>query len=276
MREAGIYTDIDIDDYHSDEGISSSGISLILDCPKRYHYEYYVKEKESLKDNDKFIVGQAVHTMILEPDQFDKRFYLMKENVNLTTKVGKAIYEEAMLASEGRTILRFDKAREVSEMGLSIKNHSIWNKIKLSEGSVENSVYWDAGIYNTRLRARPDFYNENIIIDLKTTDSIAGFSKSVYNYGYHRQAAMQMDGLEAIDGKKRYFAFFVVEKKAPYLTACFTLDNEAIEQGRKEYLEGAATYSECLKYNVWPGYDEKFQLISLPKWAIKKEDEEVV
>jgi exodeoxyribonuclease VIII len=276
MREPGIYKDIDIDAYHADEGISSSGISLILDCPKRYHYEYYVKEKESSKDNDKFVVGQAVHTMILEPDEFDNRFYLMKENVNLTTKIGKAIYEEAMLAAQGRTILRFDKAREVNDMGLSIKQHSIWNKIKLTDGNVENSVYWDAGIYNTRLRARPDFYNDALIIDLKTTDSIAGFAKSVYNYGYHRQAAMQMDGLEKIDGKKRHFAFFVVEKKAPYLTACFTLDDAAIEQGRKEYLEGAATYSECLRFDMWPGYDEKFQLLSLPKWATKTEDEEMI
>ncbi len=275
MREPGIYKDIDIDTYHADDGISSTGISLILDCPRRYWYEKFVKKEEQTKDNDKYVVGQAVHTAVLEPDQFYHRFYLMKENVNLTTKVGKAIYEEAMLAAEGRTILRFDKAREVKEMEGAIKIHSLWEKINLSEGNVEHSIYWDAGIYNTRLRARPDFYNDNIIIDLKTTDSIASFAKSVYNYGYHRQAAMQMDGLEKIDGKKRHFAFFVVEKKAPYLTACFTLDDEAIEQGRKEYLDGAATYSECLRFDKWQGYDEKFQLISLPKWATKTENEEI-
>jgi PDDEXK-like uncharacterized protein DUF3799 len=124
----------------------------------------------------------------------------------------------------------------------------------------------------TRLRARPDIYNDKIIVDLKTTDSIANFSKSIHNYGYHRQAAMQLDALMILDGKERTFAFFVVEKKAPYLTACFVLDDAAIEQGRREYYDAALTYHDCIKTGIWPGYEEKFQMISLPKYATKEEE----
>ncbi len=275
MRQPGIYHDINIDIYHADDGISSTGISLILDCPKRYWWEYIaLREKE--KKGKAFDIGQAIHTAVLEPEKFQERFYLCEETYDLRTKAGKETYQRIEHEANGRIVLRGTDCEMIMQMEAAVRNHSLWEKVKISEGNIEHSVYWDAGIYNTRLRARPDFYNDTIIIDLKTTDSIAGFAKSVYNYGYHRQAAMQIDGLEACDGKKRHFAFFVVEKKAPYLTACFTLDEQAIEQGRKEYLDGAATYSECLRFDKWAGYEEKFQLLSLPKWAIHKEENDNV
>lgn len=275
MRLPGIYADINIDAYHAEEGISSSGISLILDCPKRYWHEY-LSGVEGDKKGKQFDIGQAIHTAILEPEKFQERFYLSEESYDLRTKVGKETFQNIQQQAKGRTILRGADCEMVMQLEAAVKKHSLWDKVKLADGRVEFSVYWDSGIYNTRLRARPDFFNDTIIIDLKTTDSIAGFARSVYNYGYHRQAAMQIDGLKAIDGKTRHFAFFVVEKKAPYLTACFTLDEQAIEQGRKEYLEAAATYSECLRFDKWAGYDEKFQLLSLPKWAVSREESDNV
>ena len=272
MRDAGIYADVDIDAYHKEEGISSSGISLILDCPKRYHHEYVEKTKE--QKNDAYMIGRAVHMLALEPKKYHESFYKMTETVDLRTKSGKEFYEKVCNEAGDKQILRPAEWELIEDIAHSIEQHAVWNKV--GSGNVEHSIYWDGGIYNTRLRARPDFFNDNIIIDLKTTESISAFSRSVYQYGYHRQAAMQIDGLKNIDGKNRFFAFFVVEKKAPHLTACFQLDEQAIEQGRKEYLDGAVIYSECLKLNEWPGYEEKFQLLALPQWAQKLEGDENV
>jgi PDDEXK-like uncharacterized protein DUF3799 len=275
MRKPGIYNDINIDVYHNDEGISSTGISLILDCPRRYWHEYLSGQAKD-RNGKQFDVGQALHTAVLEPEKFKERFHLSEESYDLRTKVGKETLQRIEGDANGRTILRGSDCEMIMQMEAAIKEHDIWKEIKLSDGHVENSIYWDAGIYNTRLRARPDFFNDTVIVDLKTTDSIAGFDRSVYNYGYHRQAAMQMDGLEAIDGKKRHFAFFLVEKKAPYLTECITLPEEWIELGRKQYLEGAITYSECLQSNSWPGYNRKVRLLSMPKWLTSKEEQENV
>jgi hypothetical protein len=160
-------------------------------------------------------------------------------------------------------------------MAESVKAHPIWKE--LQGGLVEQSIYWEGGVFNTELKARPDIFNDRIVIDLKSTDSIKLFANSVYNYGYHRQLAMQIDGLKSVDGKERLAAYFVVEKKAPYLTGCFTLDPVSLGQGRREYLDAAITYTECKSSGMWPDYqtqnDNKFKLISIPKWAIKSEED---
>ncbi len=273
MREPGIYHNINIELYHSEEGISSSGISLILDCPKRYWYEYMQKPTLSpiaaKKQSDKFKTGRALHMLILEPEKFEKAFYSMTEEVNLTTKIGKEKYAEAEFLAEEREIIRAADWFDIWNMAQSVKSHPLWHN--LQDGKVEQSIYWDSGTFNTRLKTRPDIFNENMIIDVKTTDSIKGFQNSIHQYGYHRQAAMQIDGLTNVDGKIRHHGFFVIEKKAPYLTACFTLDIGSIEQGRREYLDAAAIYSECCNTGNWPGYESKFQTISVPEWAMKKE-----
>lgn len=268
MREPGIYTDVDINEYHSSEGISSSGISLLIDCPKRYFHQYIEKRKSI--DTSAMQLGSAVHMLVLEPELFNKTFYLMRESCDLRTKAGKEAYSQAESNANGRTILRPGTWEQVIEMADSIKKSATWNNI--IPGKVEHSVFWDAGIYNTRLRARPDFYNDTMIVDIKTTDSIKGFSKSIHTYGYHRQAAMQIDGLKHHDGKDRFFGFMVVENKEPYLTACFVLNEQSIQQGRREYLDAAAVYSECMESSVWPGYDDFFQEISIPAYAIQQEE----
>jgi exodeoxyribonuclease VIII len=266
----GIYKNLDINEYHTSEGISSTGISLILDCPARYDYEYNIKRKdmdlaEVEKQYDKYQLGRAVHMLILEPERFDNNFLCMTEKVNLTTKTGKEAWAKAEEQAGGRKILRAGEWEDIKAMAESMKKHPLWNK--MTARHIEQSIYWEAGVLNTLLKSRPDIYNDDLVIDIKTTDSIKQFSRSIYQYGYHRQAAMQIDALRSVDDKKRHFAFFVVEKKAPYLTACFALELTSIEQGRKEYLEAALTYSECLANNEWPGYSQQFELISIPEWS---------
>ena len=268
--QSGIYDNIDINQYHKDAAISSTGINLILDCPQKYYYEYHVKPaeltaKEIEKENAKYKIGRAVHLYVLEPYRFDDTFYSLKEPVNLTTKAGKEVWAQAEVEAKGRLILRDNEYEEIMEISNAVAKHSIWNK--LTDGQAEQSIFWEDGVYNTPLKARPDIFNKHLILDIKTTQDIKMFMKSIYTYGYHIQAAMQIDALKQLDGKKRNFAFFVVERKAPYLTACFVLDEKAIEYGRLQYLDGAALYTECVNTNKWNGYAEDFQLISLPKWV---------
>jgi hypothetical protein len=272
----GIYENFDIDTYHASGGITNSGISLMRDCPARYYYEYHVKptlltedEKKTLRD--KFKMGRYVHTLLLEPEKFDKLYYVMTESVKLNTTVGKNIYNAALEIAGNREVIRFEDFVTVKGMVDSARKHSLWGK--LSNPKIENSLFWNDGLFNTPLRARPDVYDDKIIIDIKTTSSIKDFARSIYNFGYHRQGAMQIDGIKKLTGKDRIFGIFAIENKEPYLTATFELHYDDICQGRREYLETATQYSECLAANEWPGYPEDFQEIRLPAYTRTTEDE---
>jgi len=255
----GIYPDMDIDVYHSSPGISSSGINLILDCPAKYHYQYILGNKKS---NDDFVIGSAVHVLILEPLTFEDRFFIYeKDRLPGTEDAKKALQLEA----GGKMIIKRSDLEIVYGMVNSAKKHRIWST--LENIRVEHSLFWHGGVFDTPLRARPDLISNQMIIDIKTTKNIDGFDRSVFNFGNHRQAAMQIDGVYALTRKLMPFGWFLIEKEPPYLTACFYANDDDVEQGRREYLEGACKFSECMLFDDWPGYPEDFQEIRLPRYA---------
>ncbi|HEV2917578.1 MAG TPA: PD-(D/E)XK nuclease-like domain-containing protein [Candidatus Babeliales bacterium] len=268
----GIYKNIDIEEYHKSQGISSSGINLILKSPAKFYYQYLsgLAKKEDTKAT---LYGSAIHLLALEPELFNKKYIVLPEGLDRRTKEGKALYESALLHAElnNQKLLKCEDFKEISSISYAIRKNKVFIKLIESGGCIEDSLYWQDP-NGSLLRARPDFYNDFIVVDIKTTESAAeeDFQRSIFNYNYHIQAAMQLDGLEALDGKKRTFCHLVVEKEQPHLTACYMLDQTAIDIGRAKYKEGSFLYKQCLELDDWPGYPETIQTISLPDWYLRK------
>jgi hypothetical protein len=134
----------------------------------------------------------------------------------------------------------------------AIQKTPLW--LDLRNEKFEHSLYWDIED-DIRLRARPDIFTEDCIIDIKTTSSIAKFDESISQYGYLRQAAMQVDGLSLLSPtgiKARDFYLLVVENKFPFKTRSKHLNLNDIAKGRQQYLKGVTIYANCLKEQSWP------------------------
>ena len=268
----GIFKNIDIEDYHKSQGISSSGIKLLLNSPKKYHYQYlsglYIH-----KDKKAMVAGTALHLLVLEPSLFEKTFYVMKDKIDRRTTVGKEAYAKALEECGNRKVLTLDEFNEISSMAYAVKSNKPFVNAISKNGNIEDSIYFQDEC-GALLRARPDFYNDFLIIDIKTTRDASpeGFQRSVLEYGYHIQAAMQQDALRKTTGREyKHFCHLVVEDEAPYLTGFYRLDDYAIDLGRAEYKRGAQTYKKCLEFDDWPGYDENIQTISLPDWYLRRQ-----
>ncbi|MEI6730648.1 MAG: PD-(D/E)XK nuclease-like domain-containing protein, partial [Pseudomonadota bacterium] len=94
------------------------------------------------------------------------------------------------------------------------------------------------------------------------------FEKSIWNYGYHKQAAFYSDGFDEVYGKKpEAFIFIAVEKKPPYAVSVGMLPSDYIEFGRRANAENLRTYADCLKTNEWSGYDDEIRIFNPPAWA---------
>lgn len=280
INEQGIYKGVSIEEYHSSEGISSSGISLIIppNCPKLYWHRYLSGHYKS-PSTSSFSIGSAVHTMVLEPEEFDNR-YAICPAVDRRTKIGKETFNSFLDDAEGREVLTDDQYNIVCNMSLSVTSHRAFKGIVDSDdrGNIEDSISWIDQRHGSwigsnsgaLLRSRPDFYNESIIMDIKTTRDVRSFSfsKSIADYGYHRQAAMACDGLSILTGRKyTNVILFVVSKEPPHLIKSYVLSSAAVEEGRRQYKEGAMIYKKCLDDDEWPGYDEIIEDIELPYWC---------
>jgi len=268
----GIYKDLDINTYHASVGLSSSGIRLLLKSPKKYWFKYISGLSVDDKSSDDQVFGNAVHTAILEPGAFDSRYFVTEK----ITRSGKK-WQDILAAAGGKYVLFDTDYSAIQSILRSISEVSIVKQL-IGNGNVEQSLYWNEQETGSLCKTRPDFFNEQCVIEIKTTRdaSKSEFAKSIHNYGYHVQAAMQLDGIKSLTGSAPpYFMFIAIEKEVPFVTSAYLLSERDIEQGRRLYKKALVTYQDCINRNYWPGYGDQLEEISLPVWAIDEDLREV-
>lgn len=261
-----IINNMNINDYHKHDGLSNSGLKLLLDCPSRYYTEYFDSHKPEENKKHEFSIGSAVHSLVLEPMKFFEDNYVMKK-VDKRTTLGKQEYAAALNSAGDRNLIDEETFSQAKGMQESILTRIKWLKETLKNCAIEQSFFWvdeDTGI---QLKSRPDAYNEDFYIDLKTCSSIRDFHRNVFNYNYHTQAAMAREALHKHKNiKYSHFIYVVVEERYPYLAKSFCLDEASLELGRNEFKRGAEIYKRCIETNEWPDYGSSVEQIYLPHW----------
>jgi hypothetical protein len=258
-----IISNLDIKEYHAHEGLSNSGLKLILDCPKRYWHEYLDPDKEPVTTPRHFLIGQAVHTLALEPLEFNKRF-IVAPDVDRRTKIGKETYAAFQEKANGKMILSDKDNLQAFLMAEALCEHAL-HKNLFSQGKIEQSFFFeDDGV---QVKSRPDWHSDNMWVDVKTTSDMKYFTRDIYKYNYHTQAAMAREAFKKLYKLEyKYFVFLVVEECEPYLTKAFILDDASLELGYREYKRGLEIYKKCVDKNIWPGYGDAIEQVTLPKY----------
>ncbi len=280
ITNPGIYPNLSNEDYHKSEGLSNSKMSLLLppSCPANFRYH---EDNVAHKDTDAFSLGTAVHTACFEPLEFSKRFFMVQEIPKRNSNLGKAAHEGMLKQANGKLILDKDEFRIVQAMSNNVTTHTVWKNLMRKvnqEGQapcIEHSLAWVDDEHNVLLRSRPDFYTNDLIIDLKTTkdSTLNAFSKAVAEYAYHRQAALACAGLKALTGRDyTNVILFVVDKNPPHFVRCYVLNQSAIMQGVLEYKKAAEVYAECVRTNEWPSYPEVVEDLDIPNYAYRTFD----
>lgn len=267
----GVY-DISIEEYHSGPGFSRSKLIHFNKSPLHFWHEAFNENKpmqklaDVIKKSNPLEFGNALHTYILEPDDFFNRYICMPK-VNRTTKIGKEAYQGFLAQAEGKLIICDETFDEIVKMKKSIDLHQD-AKALISDAFYEKSLYWtdpDSGIL---CKVRPDIWHNNFICDLKTTvsGSLRDFQKSVYAYSYHVQAGMIQEALKHVLGVKMdNFIFVAIEKEAPYAVAVYRLDPLAVSLGVTQFKNILQGIKKCNETNNWPSYPTA--VVTVPKWA---------
>ena len=108
-------------DYHRHSAVSKSHLDQIARSPLHYWSRYLDPSRIDPEPSAAMLLGTALHTHVLELDQWDERYVAMPEGLKRTTKEGKATYET--LLRDGRQIIGHETYQQVLAMGRSILSH---------------------------------------------------------------------------------------------------------------------------------------------------------
>lgn len=267
---AEIIPDMTAEAYHAHPALGSTGARVIANqCPAAYRYAVPVAKTE-------FDVGTAAHLLVLPPRQFDETVTIIDAD-SYRTKAAQEARDAARKA--GRTPLILPQLQAVQAMRDAVWRHPIAGKAFLN-GVAEQSMFWTDPETGVRCKVRPDWLPDgtDYLIDLKTSMSAdpADFARSVWNYGYHVQAAWYRAGVKAATGRDiNRFAFVVVSKQAPHLVSVCWLDEEALYWGDIVCRYARGVHAWCAARDHWPSFQPDLTgpprafTIGLPPYAVK-------
>jgi len=260
-----VYDGLPPEVYHAAPGISLHGLLDLARSPMHYRHRR-AHPKPSTPEQS---IGTALHTLILEPDQFETR-YTEAPDLNKNSKAWK---EWLAALPEGVTPLKKETIDRLHQCAEVVRNHHTVMPL-LDSGRAERSYWWVDPETRRLCRARMDWFSEghDLIVDLKKCRdaSLSGFTKACGQYRYHVQAAFYADGWYWCTGRPvSGFVFVAVEDEPPYGVGVYTIGEEEMRCARLEYRALLQRYSICLRDDEWPGYPPEIRILELPAWALR-------
>lgn len=295
IDKAGVY-DLDMETYHSDccagPSVSASGLSTILQqCPAIFWETSALNPGRTVEPESRALsVGSAAHALTLGEPEFNAKFVVCPYE-KLNANPGKQWHDEwkrrVADGEETRSLIRAAEFEDVKAMAAAIKRSPQVARA-FSRGRPEVSLIWQDTETGIWLKSRPDWLPEDPqgawLIDYKTTHTLdpRKFSQNAFEFGYHIQAAMQLDAVEAVMGRKPLGIAHVAQEKAPpYLAELRLFTPEQIDYGRAEYRRALRIFAGCWAAwkagkpdrVAWPGYTETPAYIETPYYIAKRMEE---
>lgn len=247
----GIHLNISHDDYHAFDAISNGYLKKLSTVP--------AAAKVPVEETPAMIFGRAVHAYVLEGEAaFDAEFAAAPECDRRTTS-GKALFAEFSALNGHKTIIKADDITKIQAINAAVHAHPLAAKM-LAEGMSEVTAVWQDKETGLTCKCRPDRIphgDRGVILDLKTcTDaSEQGFQRAVTGFGYYRQAAWYIDGVNIAGGKAiDAMVFIAVEKDPPYRTEVYVLGDDFVDYGREECRSLLRLEKDCREKGIWPHF----------------------
>ena len=267
-------------EYHALDYVSKSHLDEVNKSPFHYWDKYINPNSVEIEPTKQMLLGSAMHTMVLEPELFEKEYIVESANApkrptaiqrnakkpSSQTLDAIAYWEEFDKKAVGKNLISIDDYERLTIMKQRIFDHPAASTILSLSGVSEQSYQWKDNQTGEICKSRPDFHTDDgtLIVDLKTTSDASelGFQKSVHNFRYHVQAGFYLRSIKEAE----QFVFIAVESKPPYLVAVYNASPEMIAAGNRVAEKKLATQAQCRKSGKWTGYSEEITTLDLPRF----------
>mgnify|MGYP006405942595 FL=1 len=251
--ETGMIENLSYDEYDEIKAYRSSDLTTAIKCIYRW------KHQDKFHQTPALIEGRLMHTLFLEPHNFDREFAVQPE-VNRRTKEGKEVYAEFLDSLGNKTPIKQAMYETCLERVEVIEDF----KPKKEKDSVECTIKFI--LHGQPFKARFDWYDGKNVWDLKTCRDASprGFRSAVNMWRYYQQAALYVDACVAAKLPVEGFNFLAQEKNHPYAFATYTLSKEALEYGRAKNEQALNLLLRCKESGEYKPFNVSgFQTIEL-------------
>lgn len=279
VKAPGLYPDLSFDEYARIAAINHSILRLFKDTPLHARTQMLLPREQT----PSMRLGYLVHLAVLEPARFAQTTAVAPK-VDRRTTVGKKVWNDFLREHAMHEIVKYEEMEVCRGVLDSVRQNSLVMELLSGKGANELTLVWEDKEYGVPCKSRLDgvraLGNEPVIVDCKTSAdpvSLRNFQKAIGNFGYHEQAAMYREGLQALRPRETPYRFLwiAIETKPPYAVRVFECEYDALEAGYQQHREHLRQYAECLKHDIWPGYPPGIETAGLPAWMQKTFDAEL-
>lgn len=226
-------------------------------------------DNPEFKDSDDKQTGRAIHCLVYEPHEFEKRFCWFKG----TRNPSHAAYQEFMAKHEGMEILtktQWDKAIEAGKAFLKDK----LVRERFGDGAAEVTLYGE--IDGVQFKGRIDWIESDMIIDdLKTSKNIMAraFGRDFYDYGYDIKLGIYRELFSQNSfGLVAPVNVICLEKERPYDSAVIPVPEAVLDRGLNKARSIISRMKECIEKDEWPGVaNGELYYLDTPPWEMDDE-----
>jgi hypothetical protein len=269
-RDGNIVMGMPDEEYHADDSIGSTSLKVIMSSAA----DFKAYRSQPDKGTSAKTFGTVSHTALLEPETYSKRYveeteYKGSRSTGEGRKQWDAIKKQAK--EEGKIPVGFEDAQKINRIRDAASKNSYLSKI-LREGDPEVSAFYTCPKTKIDYKARADLItSDGFIWDVKTTSKPVdpdGISKTIFNEGYHFQAAHYIWVFEGVGVDITGFGWIVVSTGTPYphIVLVKASDN-LLRAGQVDHKYARETLASCTESDRWPGYPQDVIEIDLPPFT---------
>lgn len=263
--EPGVYKGVRFADYLAWDAVSNSRLNLARRSLLHYRDAEWSEPSPALK------LGSFIHCGVLEPEAVMLRYVVMPDFVNHpdnktkdgqqsrnSTKWSRDKEDEFRKVNADKEAIDPGTYKTLVGINKSLARNKRAAKWLSNPGDTEVSIAWFDEETQLLCKARLDYFaaDRSMVVDLKTTRDAQKFPGAIASYGYHRQAAHYLSGIEALYGVTIPFGIIAVEPTPVYGSRSAPMNEDAIETGRSEVRQALRAIAGAYESGDWPCYDD--------------------
>lgn len=207
----------------------------------KHYYKYGSEDKPA------YAFGRAFHTLILEPEEFNSRYFILDDTEKCleiggarptSTKAYKEWLKETQEENSDKEILSLDTMKQLEAM--ETKLMSIPQVVSLLEDTAREVIY-KGNFDGVPVKGKMDAVKPNqMIIDLKTSAKAPTpyeFGKTFRNFNYDRQMAFYAELADVPQA-----CIIAIQKTKPYTVGVYMVSPESMNAGREKFMKGLDEY----------------------------------